>query len=520
MPILTFPITLPGAHYPPVIGPVSTPTYTALIGGVLVTIEAGTINISNAISQRGTGTITVTSALGVTWPYGTQAILFDETGVQIYGGYIANDHAYRDPGAAQGDLGWLRHDLTLMDNSYRADKRVPFKQYNNVTAGFIVNDLYGAYLAAEGVTITAGSVATGPTIVEAIWGGSKTVGEALTWLATQSGYWWTIDVDGVLWFQPYGGVPAPFSIDGTNVDSMQNLTVDAGNSMLTNRQFVKGSVGQKGTTANPLVETFKGDGVSRSFTLSYPLNTLISATLNGLDITSLFQDKGSTGGAYYSLIADPVIAQDPSQSVLTSSDTLVITYIGQYPIIAAAQNSTQIATQQIRERVGSGLVESVHSDSKLRSLPAAFQVANNLVTYNAVDLTVLTFSTKQKGLQPGQLLPVTLTDFGLVNLPMLIASVTISDAAQGYTIWFEVTAVGAPGASAWAIQAAQETTFWSNLMAQSSDPSDFTDAQDTALALLSTSSFSHTPSFSVTTTKLLCPFPSDTLFPSNTLFPC
>ena len=163
---------------------------------------------------------------------------------------------------------------------------------------------------------------------------------------------------------------------------------------------------------------------------------------------------------------------------------------------------------------------SVHSDSKLRSLPAAFQVANNLVTYNAVDLTVLTFSTKQKGLQPGQLLPVTLTDFGLVNLPMLIASVTISDAAQGYTIWFEVTAVGAPGASAWAIQAAQETTFWSNLMAQSSDPSDFTDAQDTALALLSTSSFSHTPSFSVTTTKLLCPFPSDTLFPSNTLFPC
>ena len=518
MPVLTLPFSIPGHAVTPVV-PVTEPTYTALVAGAYRPIEQGSVNIQNAINQRGQGSITVMSALGVTWPYGTQALLFDETGAQIYGGYVANDHAYRDPGARQGDQGWLRHDLTLMDNSYRADKRMVFKRYDNVSAGFIVRDLWGAYLAAEGVILTDASVADGPTIIEAIWGGSKSVGQALTWLAQQSGYWWSIDVDGVLWFQPYGGVAAPFAVDGANVDAMQNVAVDAGNDMLVTKQYVKGSVAQKGTSAAPLVETFKGDGHTRSWTLGYPLNTLISVTLDGLDITSLFGDKGSSGNAYYKLVGDPVITQDPSQAALTTSDTLIVTYIGQYPVLASAQNSSQIATQATRERVGTGLVETVHSDSKLRSLPAAFQVASNLVTLNGVDLTVLNFATKEKGLQAGQLLPVSLSDFNLSHLPMLVTAVTLSDQVDGFTIWFQVTAVGAPGATAWSVQAAQETTFWQNLMAQQSDPSDFTDAQDTALALLSTSAVTRTPTVSVTTTKATCPiFSNSTTFGNSTVF--
>ena len=35
-----------------------------------------------------------------------------------------------------------------------ADKRMVFKKYDNVSAGFIVRDLWGAYLAAEGVILT------------------------------------------------------------------------------------------------------------------------------------------------------------------------------------------------------------------------------------------------------------------------------------------------------------------------------------------------------------------------------
>jgi len=250
------------------------------------------------------------------------------------------------------------------------------------------------------------------------------------------------------------------------------------------------------------------------------LNTLISVTLNGLDITSLVQDKGSSGGSYYALVGDPVITQDPSQSVLTSSDTLVVTYIGQFPVIAAAQSSAQITAQAARERTGTGIIETVYSDTKLRSLPAAFQVASGLLTHFGADTTLLTFNTKETGLQPGQLLNVTLSDYNISNLPMLIAGVNISDQQDGLTIWFQVAAVGAPGAAAWAVESSQWTTYFHNLMAQSSDPSDYTDAQDTALVIPSVSVASHTPSVTITATKAICSFPSDTLFPSSSLFPC
>jgi len=518
--VFTLPATLPILVTTSPVVPSYPDTYTALVAGEYVTVQQGSINIQKAVGTQGTGSMTVKSALGTVWEYGTQALIYDETGTIAYGGFIANDHAYRDAGARQGDLGWLNHDLTLMDNTYKASKRYAFKAYANTTAGAIVLDIWGTYLAAEGVTASSATVATGPTIVQGVWGGSKSIAEIFNWLAQQAGFWWTIDESLTLWFQPYGGIPAPFSLDGTNVDAMQSVTVDSGNSMLTNKQYVKGSVAQKGTTTAPLVESFKGDGASRSFTLGYELNTLISVTLNGLDITSLVQDKGSSGGSYYALVGDPVITQDPSQSVLTSSDTLVVTYIGQFPVIAAAQSSAQISAQAARERTGTGIIETVYSDTKLRSLPAAFQVASGLLTHFGADTTLLTFNTKETGLQPGQLLNVTLSDYNISNLPMLIAGVNISDQQDGLTIWFQVAAVGAPGAAAWAVESSQWTTYFHNLMAQSSDPSDYTDAQDTALVIPSVSVASHTPSVTITATKAICSFPSDTLFPSSSLFPC
>ena len=520
MPIpFTLANTLPQvATTSPVVGAV-VPTYSILIGGVYYNIQKATLNIQNAIGHVGTGSVTVTSPLGTSWQYGAQALILNETGAQVYGGYVARDHAYRDPGARQGDQGLLLHDLTLMDNTYRASKRVPLNQYNNVTCGAIINDLYGAYLAAEGVIITASSVATGPTIIQAIWGGSKTIAGVLTWLAQVAGYWWNIDVDGVLWFQPYGGIAAPFNIDGTNIDAMQNVTVDYGNDMLVNKQYVKGSVGQKGSVSSPLVETFKGDGARRTFTLGYQLNTLISATLNAIDITNTFGDKGSSGASYYGLVGDANITQDPSQTVLTSSDSLVITYIGQFPILSMAQNSTAIAAQAARERTGTGIIEAVYSDNKVRNLPAAFQIASSRLTHYGADLVGISYYTKTPGLQPGQLQLISLSDFGLATLPGLISTVSVTDQLDGQTIWFQVSAVGAVGATVWALEAAQWPTFWQNLMAQDFDPSDLTDAQDTALALFASSVATRTPTVAVTQTKAFCAlFSNATVFSNSTTF--
>src|SRR6185312_10275081 len=106
-----------------------------------------------------------------------------------------------------------------------------------------------------------------------------------------------------------------------------------------------------------------------------------------------------------------------------------------------------------------------------------------------------------------------LADYALSNKQMLINSVAVSDQSDGFSIWFDVTAVGSP------VESAQWPTLWQNLMAQNSDPSDSTDAAETALALLSTSTFTASHSFTVTGAKHTCPiFSNATLFGNSTIF--
>src|SRR5690242_4890581 len=114
----------------PVIGSLPA-NYSAFVGGAAVNLVAGTLNVTNQVGQRAQGSVTVWTALGITWQYGTQFLLYDETGTTVYAGYVVKDKAYRDHGANQGDAGVLLHDLSLVDNCYRADKRRVFKSYLN-----------------------------------------------------------------------------------------------------------------------------------------------------------------------------------------------------------------------------------------------------------------------------------------------------------------------------------------------------------------------------------------------------
>jgi hypothetical protein len=255
-------LTLPSL-LPPTSG--ASGSYSARIGGTLVSVIAGSVSIDQQIGQRSTGSIQVWTALGNYWSYGTQVLLYDGDGVLVFAGYVSGDKATKS-GARLG-VGYLEHSIALMDNCYRADKRVAFKSYRDTAAGDIVRALVDSILVDESVVYTSTSIATGPNIPEVVWNG-KQVSECLNWLASQAGYWWNIDMNGVLSFLPYGGVSAPFTLDGTQVDATQNLSVEYGNPMYVNKQYVKGAYGEKGSATAQLHETFKGDGANRSFTLS------------------------------------------------------------------------------------------------------------------------------------------------------------------------------------------------------------------------------------------------------------
>ncbi|HET9109681.1 MAG TPA: hypothetical protein VFN78_02535 [Ktedonobacterales bacterium] len=452
--------------------PVATSAYTIKIGGVSVTAEAGTLDLQMQIGQRSTGSVTVKTALGVTYAYGAQIAVYDSLGALVYSGYITQDKMTRDPGARQGDAGWLRHDLTLMDNCYRADKRVAFYTTLARSAGGIVADLVTNYLAAEGVTYTSATVATGPTITEVIWNG-KQVSECLNYLAKQSGYWWNIDKNGVLFFQPYGGVSAPFVLDGTTVDATSNLSVTGGNTMYVNRQYVRGAYAQLGSRT----ETFHGNSLTRNFTLSYELSSTssrdLAITLNG--VAQTIGTKGASGAQWYVAIGDGVVAQDAGGALLGSGDTLSVTYKGRYPILALAANTGLISAQKGIEGGGSGYVESVYADTKVHTQGAAFQIAGGLLAHYGQTLTQLEFdirATDAGALADGQMLTVNLSDFGLSGKQMLVSGVEISDQRDGVNIWYHVTAVGSP------YDVANWQTWFQNLMNQQADPSELSDTAD------------------------------------------
>lgn len=482
--------------------------YTAKIGGSLVNIIGGTLNAVKQIGQRSTGGIKIWSALGTVYQYGTQVQIFDETGALAYSGFTSKDKVTKS-GAQQG-TGYLEHDIQLMDNCYKADKRRVFKTYLGVTAGAIVNDLLGTYLSAEGVTSSPGSIASGPVITEVVWNGTKSVSDALTWLATQAGYWWNIDENGVLFFQPYGGIPAPFAVDGSTVDALQEVSVEFGNDMYVNHQYAKGAYAEQ----TGQQDTFNGNGVTRSFTCRYELSSKVMVLLNG--VAQALGTKGvDNGQAFYWAIGDAVVAQDPALAPLGSGDTLVVDYNGRYPVLASAQNPALIAAQKAREGGGSGLVESTYSNTKVHTLAAAFQIAGALLSHYGQDTTVLTFSTRTKGLAPGQMLTVNLSDYGLTNRAMLISSVGIDDQGpDGFSVWFRVTAVGSP------VESAQWQTYWQNLMNQSSDPTDFEDVADTSLALLLASTVVLTWTGTVTPTKTVCPICNTATLCNTSLIVC
>lgn len=492
-------------------------TRYAQIGGTTVNVIAGSLSVQNQIGQRSTGSIAVWTSLGTFWQYGTQVQVYDDSETKVYAGYTTKDKVTK-AGARLGQ-GYLEHALQLMDNCYKADKRVIFQSYLEVSAGAIVQDLVNRVLYQEGVTYSATSIAAGPTIPEVIWNG-KQISAAMDWLAKNAGYWWNIDINGVIWFQPYGGVPAPFVLDGSQVEAgtAGGLSVEYGNDMYVNTQYTKGGNSTKGSKTNPLIETFHGDGARRNFTLSYPVSSIYQVVQDGVDVTAQSLTKGSSGGFWYYAPGDAVIAQDPGQTILVNTDTLEIHYDGRVPAIGKAINSTLIANQKAREgSTGSGIVESVYADTKVHSLSAALGIASALLAHYGSDTTVLEFdmlASKASGLMEGQMLTVNLSDFGLSNKQMLVASVTISDQNDGYNLWYHVMAVGSP------YDTAQWQTYWQNLMNQQSDASDLSDVNDTQLTPIVTSTFSHTPSFRASGMKTTCPIIGPSLLIGPSVIVC
>lgn len=479
-------------------------TYTVLLGGVPVDAIAGSLDFTNQIGQRSQGRVSVWSGAGVSYDYGTAVSVVSNTGQTVYTGFVVED--------AITLAGWtpktLQHDLTIVDNHYLADKRLASATFLNEVAGVIVRVLWQDYLAAEGVIYDASKVANGVWVPEFVCN-YEPVSTQLDNLAAMSGYWWQIDQNRVLWFQPYGAVGG-MTIDGTTIDQMQNFQVTIGNKDYRNRQYGVG--GTDHTTV--LTENFIGDSLRRTWTLRYPVSSLSGHDaktgltkgiyLNGVLQTNVAPKSDGQNTEWGYAIADAVIAQWSSFPVLTSGDNLQVIYEGEYPVVALAQSKAEIAKQRVKEGIGTGFVEARYSNRKVHTLSAMFTMAQAQLGYYGQTMRQIQFSTRVSGIVQGQTLNVNLPDFSLNSVAMLVESVEITDSVDAINIWYVVSCVGSP------YSPAQWQTFWQQLLNQDHAADDSADSQNdgTTTAEINQSQVSLTWTGHTTTTKLTCsPFP-------------
>src|SRR6185312_13754421 len=393
---------------------------------------------------------------------------------------------------------------------FLADKRLVAAIYTNKTPGFIVKDLITTILSQEGVS--AGLIIDPGVVIPSATFVFCTVADALDALVVQASssepYYWMIDQFKQLTFAPYSAITGPV-IDSTLIDDGKLSgfvpVVTRANPVYRNVQYGAGGTVQTGVN----VETRKGDGVTTSWSMGYPLASQPAITVNGVDQS--VDIKGASGANFYWAQGDANIAQQSGNTVLTSSDTLVITYIGQYPQVFTTQNSAQIAAQAALDGT-SGKIEAAFVDNTITTIAQGLSEVGLQLTRNGTQGLLFEFNTKQPGLRASMWCQVDYSPLGFFNDQMLIEEVTASDQQDGYNLWYDVKAIQGPYDTNW-------VSFWKNILSpdQVANSINIGIASGSIIPTNFVYSLSVTWTFTATVGGAL--FPSDTLFPSNTLFP-
>ncbi len=257
-------------------------------------------------------------------------------------------------------------------------------------------------------------------------------------LAKQSNYEWWIDQDFLMNFNAREGMPSPWCLQSNSLGVASDIEIDSNlQGEVTGDQYRNRQILTNVINSGVFTDTFVGDGSRTSFTLRYPIapGTVPTVILDG--VHQKVGTKGSTGSQWYYAVNDATIAEDNSGTVLTTGDTLSVTYTGLFAdTVIVNNNAAQQALAAIDDT--SGIVEAVEDVSqKQMTYAAALVYAQALLDrYCVVDAnnnpqgTTLTFKTYRGGLFIGQLLPCFFPELNLQDVLLLIHEVQVGMQVQ------------------------------------------------------------------------------------------
>jgi hypothetical protein len=259
-------------------------------------------------------------------------------------------------------------------------------------------------------------------------------------LARQSNFWWKIS-NGTLYFHSYSTTAAPWVATENDIQ-VQSCEVDVINDSYRNTQWIIGGIDTITRT-----ESFIGDGISTTFTLGYPIDTITSISLNYINQTFGIK-SADTGKSWYFSQGQSDIVQDTSGIPLTNTQTLIITYEAQISVSVRVQNDTEISRLALIDGT-TGIVEEAENYDGLNKQTMILQAYALLKKFATPSITIK-FVTLRSGLDIGQLLTIFLPQFRIWNQSFLIIEVstvwnsTMQNGIQVPQPFYTITATNGP----------------------------------------------------------------------------
>jgi len=294
--------------------------------------------------------------------------------------------------------------------------------------------------AATSEPLGTTNIALGAVIDTIIFDSDMSCSSAILQLAEASNFAWWIDEERELYFQPRTFTAAPFSISDVS-GNYRNFDVRRTREDKCNAALMRVDMEQIGYTS----ESFVGDGATTKWTLAAGVGEMIRITVNEEDkqfaLWMVEQER-----QYYYELGGAVIRQDASQTTLTATQTLKVTYRKFGATTIYESDATDIAATALLEgnsgiyalpfeRPGTGQVQAQNDG---RAIIAARKANVAEITYETDQQVEPTCHT----LRPGDLQTIANSYHAVTSASYLVRDVSITDVG-GRWLKFKVKAIDA-----------------------------------------------------------------------------
>ena len=388
------------------------PTYNVTIGGVNRTTDIinQTIQVVDTLNdQQNTCTFSLIDRSGNGIPSTDQEIVITlNDGTILFGGYIIGINIVKR------ESGKVQANITCIDYSRLLDRNLVNTSYTDMTDAQIINDIINTYCPSFGITTT--NVISGVTIDQINFNYIQP-SQALRRICDLTGRNWYIDYNKDIHYFPLATTATPFNISSSNT-SYINLVINKDASQIKNRVYVRGGT----YLSDPTTYSTQGDGTIRKFVLpDKPHDT--SITVNGVSKTIGIKNIDTSGFDYYLNYQEKYIEQDSGATILSSTDTLALTYTYDIPVLVAVENTVSIAAN--------GQKEFAIFDKTITTQQAARDRASAELTDYANNIIEGSFTTYTAGFRSGQFININLSDYG-VNENYIVTQVTARALGAGF----------------------------------------------------------------------------------------